>query len=367
MRDRRGQPRPGLPGRRTARREVVEVAVDALRGGRNQYAPRAGVPELREAIAGTRNGSTVRRRPRLEVGVTTGCDRGDRRGALGLVDPGDEVIVLEPYYDSYVAVIQMAGARTPPGDAASARLPADLDELRPRCRRAPRRCCSTPRTTRPAPCSRARRAEAVADVAIEHDLVVITDEVYEHLTFDGVPHVPIATLPGMAERTLTISSAGKTFSFTGWKVGWATGPGRAGRRGDGGQAVPDLHLRLAAAAGGRHALERRTRTSTDLARDLQAQRDLLCAGLPRPGSRSSCPQGTYFATADVAPSAGRRRRVLPRAAGARRRRRDPDPGVLRRPGRPRGHPAPGALRVLQVPHPVIEDGVTRLAKADLTA
>ena len=143
--------------------------------------------------------------------------------------------------------------------------------------------------------------QAVADLAIEHDLVVITDEVYEHLTFDGTEHVPIATLPGMFERTLTLSSAGKSYSFTGWKVGWATGPAElvgavlAAKQWltftSGSPLQPAVAL----------ALEEEADFPRDLARDLQERRDLLLSGLAEAGITAFSPQGTYFATASVAP------------------------------------------------------------------
>ena len=143
---------------------------------------------------------------------------------LGLVDPGDEVVVLEPYYDSYVAMIQIAGGVRRPVTLRAPDFRLDVDALRdavtPRTRfvllNSPHNPTGTVLTR--------DELGAVAAIAVEHDLVVITDEVYEHLVFDGREHVPLCTLPGMWDRTVTISSAGKTFSFTGWKVGWVTGP-----------------------------------------------------------------------------------------------------------------------------------------------
>jgi N-succinyldiaminopimelate aminotransferase len=204
---------------------VVEAAVDALRGGRNQYAPGIGVPELRQAVADHQKrfyGLDVD--PETEVAASTGATEAIAAAILGLVDPGDEVIALEPYYDSYVAVIQMAGGVRRPVTLRAPDFRLPVDELR---------AAVSPRTTAillnsphnpTGTVLRRDELEAIAELAIEHDLVVITDEVYEHLTFDGIPHIPIATLPGMAERTLTISSGGKSFSLTGWKIGWASGP-----------------------------------------------------------------------------------------------------------------------------------------------
>ena len=157
--------------------------------------------------------------------VTTGATEAIAAALLALCEPGDEVVTFEPYYDSYAACIALAGAERrpvtlrPPGLRGRPR-----GARRRRSRRAPGWCCSTRRTTRPARSSRREELELVAAHCRERDVLAVTDEVYEHLVFDGREHVPLATLPGMAERTLTISSAGKTFSFTGWKIGWACGP-----------------------------------------------------------------------------------------------------------------------------------------------
>jgi N-succinyldiaminopimelate aminotransferase len=282
--------------------EVVDWAVDALRSGRNQYAPGPGVPELRAAIAAHQlrfYGLVVD--PDDEVVVTTGATEAVAAALLGLVDPGDEVVVLEPYYDSYVAMIQMAGAVRRPVTLRAPDFRLPLDELR---------AAVTPRTTaillnsphNPTGSVLSRdELDAVAALAVEHDLVVISDEVYEHLTFDGVPHVPIATLPGMAERTLTISSGGKSFSFTGWKVGWATGPAPLVR------AVLGAKQFLTYTSGAplqpavAHALGADDAYFADFSRRLQSQRDQLCDGLAALGLDVFVPQGTYFATTDIRP------------------------------------------------------------------
>ncbi|MGI9084355.1 MAG: pyridoxal phosphate-dependent aminotransferase [Aeromicrobium sp.] len=280
---------------------VVEAAVHALRHGRNQYAPGTGVPELREAIAAHQKrwyGLEVD--PDTEVAVTTGATEAIAASLLGLVDPGDDVIVLEPYYDSYTAVIQMAGASRRPVTlrAPSFRLP--VEELR---------AAVTPRTTaillnsphNPTGAVLMRQElEAVAAVAREHDLIVISDEVYEHLTF-GVPHIPIATLPGMAERTLTISSGGKTFSFTGWKVGWATGPATLI------QAMLGAKQFMTYTSGSplqpaiAHALTLGDDYFDAFRERMRQQRDQLCDGLDAIGFDVFVPDGTYFATTDIRP------------------------------------------------------------------
>ncbi len=283
--------------------EVLAAAVRALEGGANQYAPGTGVPALRRAIADhQRRHYGLGLDPDTQVAVTTGCTEAVAAALLGLVEPGDEVVVLEPYYDSYLAMLQMAGGVRRPVTLRSPDFRVDLDELR---------AAVTPRTrfvllnsphnptgtvlTRP-------EVEAVAALALEHDLVVITDEVYEHLVFDGPgdpEHVPIATLPGMAERTLSLSSIGKSYSLTGWKIGWATGPAHLVAAVVAAKQwltfTSGAPLQPAAAV----ALTEHPDWPAALARDLQAKRDLLVAGLISAGLPTSTPQGTYFATSDV--------------------------------------------------------------------
>src|SRR6476469_6781763 len=199
--------------------DVIARAVEALRGGQNQYAPGLGVPALRQAIARHQQRHYgIELDPDSQVVVTTGCTEGIAAALLGLVDPGDEVVVLEPYYDSYVAMLQMAGGVRRPVTLRGPDFRLDVDELRAavtdRTRYVLLNSPHNPTGTVLTP----EELRGVADVAIEHDLTGITVEVYGHLTY-GVEHTPVATLPGMAERTLTISSIGKSYSFTGWKVG----------------------------------------------------------------------------------------------------------------------------------------------------
>ncbi len=280
--------------------DVIARAVASLEGGLNQYAPGPGVPALRQAIARhQRRHYGLELDPDTEVVVTTGCTEGIAAALLGLVDPGDEVVVLEPYYDSYPAMIQMAGGVRRPVTLRAPDFRLDLDELRaavtPRTRFV---LLNSPHNPTGTVLNRAE-LQGVADVAIEHDLVVITDEVYEHLVFGDHEHIPLATLPGMFERTLTLSSAGKSYSFTGWKVGWATGP------------VPLVGALLAAkqwltfTSGSplqpavAYALDEVPDFPATLATELQARRDLLCAGLADVGLDVLIPDGTYFATTDV--------------------------------------------------------------------
>ena len=280
---------------------VREAAVEALRGGANQYAPGAGVPALREAVAEhQRRWYGLDVDPNTEVVVTTGATEAIAAAVLGIVEPGDEVVVLEPYYDSYVAVLQMAGAVRRPVTLRAPDFRLPLEELR---------AAVTPRTTAillntphnpTGTVLTPDELAAVAQVAREHDLVVISDEVYEHLTFD-VPHVPIATLPGMRERTLTISSGGKTFSFTGWKVGWASGPAPLVASVLGAKQF----LTFTSGSPLQPAVAKALRLDDDYFADfragMRARRDRLCAGLADVGLGVVVPDGTYFATTDIRP------------------------------------------------------------------
>ncbi|WP_370617458.1 pyridoxal phosphate-dependent aminotransferase [Mumia sp. Pv 4-285] len=282
--------------------DVIEVAVQALRNGANQYPPGIGVPVLREAIAAHQQrwyGLVLD--PATEVAVTTGATEAIAGAILGLVDPGDEVVVLEPYYDSYVAVLEFAGGIRRPVTLRAPDFRLDLDALR---------AAVGPRTTAMLINSphnptgmvlNAEEREAIRDLAVEHDLVVITDEVYEHLTFDGVAHVPLATLPGMRERTLTISSGGKSFSFTGWKVGWVSGPEPLVRATVGAKQFLTYTSGAPFQPAIAHALGHDSAYFEGNALTLQARRDQLCAGLEDVGFTTYVPQGTYFATTDIRP------------------------------------------------------------------
>ena len=284
---------------------VVERAVEALRGtperpSSNQYAPGAGVPELRRAVAAHQaRHYGIELDHDHEVVVTTGCTEGIAAALLGIVDPGDEVVVLEPYYDSYVAMLEMCGAVRVPVTLSAPGFRLDADAFRaavtPRTRAV---LLNTPHNPTGTVLTREELA-VVAEVAVAHDLVVISDEVYEHLVFDGAEHVPVATLPGMAERTLTLSSVGKSWSFTGWKVGWASGPADLVAALTGAKQwltyTSGAPLQPAVA----HALDHEDAWPRELARDMQGRRDLLCAGLRDAGLEPRVPQGTYFTTTDV--------------------------------------------------------------------
>ena len=279
---------------------VIEAAAHALRNGANQYAPGLGVPALRRAIAAHQlRHYGIELDPDTQVAVTTGCTEGIAAALLGLVDPGDELVVLEPYYDSYPAMLQMAGGVRRPVTLRSPDFRLDLDELRAAVTARTRFVLlNSPHNPTGTVLTRAE-LQAIADLAIEHDLTVITDEVYEHLVFDDHEHVPLATLPGMAERTLTLSSVGKSYSLTGWKVGWATGPAHLV------EAMVAAKQWLTYTSGAplqpavAVALDDYPDFPRDLARDLQQRRDLLVSGLREAGLSPTVPAGTYFATSDI--------------------------------------------------------------------
>lgn len=283
---------------------MLEVAERAIADGFNQYPPGRGVPALREAIARDRAARYgTRYDPDSQVLVTVGATEAIAAAILGLVEPGDEVVLIEPYYDSYAAAVALAGAtrRTarlvPDGDGFA----LDLDSLRaaitPKTRLL---LLNSPHNPTGTVLSRAD-LQAIADLVIERDLLVVTDEVYEHLTFDGHEHISISTLPGMYERTVVISSAAKTFSVTGWKIGWACAP------------EPLLDGVLAAkqfltfVGGGpfqpavAHALEHELAWVSSLRDTLSDKRIRLSQALEDAGFGVKRSDGTYFVCADITP------------------------------------------------------------------
>ena len=281
--------------------EVADAAVAALRAGINQYPPGPGQPDLRLAVSEHQQrfyGITLD--PDTEIVITTGATEAIAASLLGLVDPGDEVIALEPFYDSYAAGIQMAGGVRVPVTLRAPDFRLDVERLRAAVTARTRIILlNSPHNPTGAVLTRDELA-TIAAVAVEHDLIVVSDEVYEHMTYD-VEHLPVSTLPGMAERTLTIGSAGKTFSFTGWKVGWATGPAPLVRA----VLTAKQFLTYVSGAPFQPAVAAGLRLPdsyfTRLAASLQAKRDRLCAGLTEVGFEVFLPDGTYFATADVRP------------------------------------------------------------------
>lgn len=280
--------------------EVAQAAADAVLSGRgNQYPPGAGVPELRQAIADhQRRFYDLRVDPAAEVLVTTGATEAIAAALLALIEPGDEVIAFEPYYDSYAACITMAGGIRVPITLREPLFRPDIDAVAAAITDRTRLILlNSPHNPTGTVFTRDELA-ALADLARRHDLLVISDEVYEHMVFDG-EHVPIASLPGMRERTLTISSAAKTFSYTGWKVGWATGTA------DLVTAVRTVKQFLTYVSGGpfqyavASALALPDAYFTSIAQDLRPKRDLMCEGLAQAGFEVFRPAGTYFITTSV--------------------------------------------------------------------
>jgi N-succinyldiaminopimelate aminotransferase len=282
--------------------EIARAAADAILSGRgNQYPPGAGIPELRKAIADHQDrwyGLTVN--PDTEVLVTAGATEAIAAALLALVEPGDEVIAFEPYYDSYAACIALAGGVRVPVTLRPPGFRPDIDALRAAITGRTRLILlNSPHNPTGSVFTRAELA-AIADLACTRDLLVISDEVYEHMVFTG-EHVPVGSLPGMAERTVSISSAAKTFSFTGWKIGWVTGSPELVA------AVRAVKQFLTFVSGGpfQYAIAQALRLPDDyylgVADDLRVKRDLMCTGLARAGFEVYPPDGTYFITTDIRP------------------------------------------------------------------
>jgi N-succinyldiaminopimelate aminotransferase len=283
-------------------REVAEAAAAAILEGRgNQYPPGSGVPALRRAIADHQQrfyGLSVD--PDSEVLVTAGATEAIAAALLALLEPGDEVIAFEPYYDSYAACVALAGGVRVPVTLRAPAFRPDLDAVRsaitPRTRLI---LLNSPHNPTGSVFTRAELT-AIAELACEHDLLVVADEVYEHIAYEG-EHVPIGSLPGMAERTVSISSAGKTFSFTGWKIGWVTASAELV------EAVRTVKQFLTFVSGGpfqyavAEALRMPDAYFASLSAQLRGKRDLLCAGLSEAGFVVYPPQGTYFVTTDIRP------------------------------------------------------------------
>jgi len=283
-------------------REVLDAAIDAINGGLNQYPPGPGMPVLRQAIsAHQQRFYGIQYDPDSEVLVTAGATEALAGTLLALLDTGDEVVVLEPMFDSYAPCIAMAGAVAKPVTIRPPHYAIDPVELRR---------AITPKTklilfnSPHNPTGRVftrKEVQLVADLAIEHDLLVVTDEVYEHLVFDGLEHIALSSLPGMRERTVVISSGGKTFNTTGWKIGWVCGPAevvaaiRTAKQFltyvNGGPFQPAIALGLGLPDS----------LYDHLAADLQAKRDRLMPGLLEAGFTVFPTQSTYFVTVDIRP------------------------------------------------------------------
>jgi len=283
---------------------MLEAARQAIADGINQYPPGAGIAELRQAVSAQR----LRRYgmqfdPETEVLITVGASEAIAAAILGLVEPGSEVLVLEPFFDTYAPVIAMAGAHrvavplVPDGQGFALDVDAVRAAITPRTRAL---IVNSPHNPTGMVLSADELAELAA-VALEHDLLVISDEVYERLTFDGAEHLPIGSMPGMSTRTVTISSAAKMFNCTGWKIGWACG-------------APELIAGVRAAkqylsyVGGApfqpavaYALDHEDAWVDDLRDSLAAKRDRLAAALSGLGFEVHDSAGTYFLCADPRP------------------------------------------------------------------
>ncbi|WP_372458412.1 aminotransferase class I/II-fold pyridoxal phosphate-dependent enzyme [Streptomyces sichuanensis] len=284
---------------------LLRDAAEAMLAGANQYPPAYGFPALREAVAGhQRRRYGLEYAPEGEVLVTTGATEAIAAVLLGLCDPGDEVIAFDPCYDAYPAVARFAGARLVPvalaaGQGEGAGFVLDADALRAAVTGRTRvLLLNTPHNPTGKVFDEDELA-VIAGICREHDLTVVTDEVYEHLVYDGAVHRTIAALPGMRERTLTISSAGKTFNVTGWKVGWVCGPAHLVR------AVASVKQFLTYASGTpyQEALARALGGVEEWAGELRGilrrNRDLLSEGLARAGLRPYRADAGYFVQADI--------------------------------------------------------------------
>ncbi|MFG3342279.1 pyridoxal phosphate-dependent aminotransferase [Glycomyces sp. NPDC048151] len=279
---------------------VVEAAAAAMRAGHNQYPPLAGIPELRHAIAQhQRHWYGLAPDPDEGVTVTAGATEALTAAILALVEPGDEVIALEPSYDSYKAAVAMAGGTLVPVRLEAPDYRLDSEHLKAAVtERTKLLLVNSPHNPTGTVLHRDELA-AIAALAVERDLLVVTDEVYEHLVFDGREHVPLASLPGMWDRTVSIGSAGKTFSVTGWKIGWATGPADLVAR------VKDVKQWLSFASGTpfQYGIAAALSSGDGFYRDYvagyQERRDLMVAGLKGIGFDVYEPEGTYFVTTGI--------------------------------------------------------------------
>lgn len=281
---------------------LKEAAIEAIRHGPNQYAPMPGNPQLRQAIVRkAERWYGMRYDADTEVSVFSGATEAIFACLNGLLEPGDEVILIEPYYDSYPACVAMAGATCRYVALRGPDFTLDMNELEAAC---------TPRTrilmlnTPNNPCGKVyapAELEAIAELAVRKDFLVITDEVYEHIVFDGMVHRPLATFPGMRERTLTISSTAKTFSMTGWKIGYVLGPppmvhaARSAHQFVTFCSVAPLQVAMA------QAIDRLDEYAPELTAAYDSRRRVLLAALKEAGFGVRQPDGTYFVLADIRP------------------------------------------------------------------
>jgi N-succinyldiaminopimelate aminotransferase len=280
---------------------IAEAAIAAIRDGcGNQYPPAHGLPELRQQIARHQQRFyDLAVDWRTEVCVATGASEAIAATVLALVEPGEEVVMFDPYFDLYPAAVSLSGARRRCVPLTGPDLRPDLDALAETVTADTAMIIvNSPHNPSGVVFTEGELAR-IAEIAATHDVVVLADEAYEHLWFDGYPHIPIATLPGMWERTVTIGSAGKSFSFTGWKVGWATGPA------DLIAAVRVVRQHLSYVSSGPfqwaivEALQLADSYFEEFRQTLAGQRDHLADALSGLGFGVIGTQGTYFTTTDV--------------------------------------------------------------------
>lgn len=288
---------------------IKQAAIDAIRAGHSQYGRMIGVPVLNQAVADSwRSRGFGEIDPDSWVTITTGCTEAIPSVLLGLLNPGDGIILFEPFYDSYRACVDLAGARprfvtlrAPETSDPDGQFTFDEDDLKTAFASGPRAILLNSPHNPTGKVFTRRELELIASLCIRHDVIAITDEVYEHLVYDpAFPHIPLATLPGMRDRTVTMSSLGKTFSFTGWKIGWVVAPPHlsAGVRAAHqfltfGAATPLQHAAAAALRAGKDSIDEVVRLFT-------SNRDFLCGVLSDLGFRVHVPAGTYFIMADHA-------------------------------------------------------------------
>jgi N-succinyldiaminopimelate aminotransferase len=283
---------------------MLRTAQEAIARGVNQYPPGAGEPDLRAAVSEHRRTHYgAEHDPEREVLVTVGATEAITASMMALVEPGDEVILLEPYYDSYPVAVAMAGGtrRTVSLKPGPHRFELDISALREAINAKTRVLLLNSPHNPTGTVFTDEELAAIARLCREHDIIAVTDEVYEHLLFDGRKHTPLAALPGMAERTLSISSAGKSFSVTGWKIGWACGPAEL-------VAAVRAAKQFLTFTGGApfqpavaHALRHELDWTNRLRIELERKRDLLSTGLAEAGFDVLASEGTYFVCADVRP------------------------------------------------------------------
>ncbi len=281
---------------------IIEIAVEALRGGQNQYARSMGHPLLVEAIADdldARHG--LRWNPMSEVAVFAGCTEALMASMVGLLNPGDEVIFFEPFYDSYPVCAAVAGATARYCPLRFPDFAVDFDHLAALFNPLTRLIVINTPNNPTGKVFSAEELTRIAALCVEHDVIALTDEVYEHLTYEGARHTPMATIEGMRDRTLSLSSGGKTFSFTGWKVGWATGPAPLVAAAQAAHQFTTFctpaPFQIATARAIRQGPEGYL---DELRAAYAARRAFLIDALESVGLKVARPQGTYFVLADFA-------------------------------------------------------------------